>query len=559
MIKRLGLFIILIPSCAYAAPKFGNAGGIGAANSTYSDGEPTGGAYSINGISGAISAGPAAFSGPVNASSLNAPLQMTNVAGYGAKGDGTSDDGPAVRNAITAAGKGGITFFPYKSGTAGYNLTTGSFTLGGQEGAQFFNGNRFQGSAAGDPSTGNGKLTSPQTQPFVQTTHYAFNMDPSRIWQAPGVTNSGFSVNCSPSTPNPNPADIYSWTYTANDGTHTVTGPQNYVLCVYKGMDTSFTGDALVYLDPNGNPQIVSKTNMGTELENEVLNVDNASGIGHELDVNNNVAPKLFVRPDNGNPWECDIPGTATTAQECLGYQPDGREVKGITVYGGGSAPVSNITSFNGVAFDVDHGTYSGGRLDWHTGLRIRHARTGVDVQRSAATDIYGDFLIGRDQNGAVETRLSKNGSFYTLLTPSNGVGYSINGGANADLNLYENAATGRSVYHHIQVNGAARMIYGASAAQAAFISDEAHATNIISNDNAGTTTIGAAGLGIIIAGRPILPKMTVAQLGSCGGWPVGTMVIATDLTAVSYNAVATGGGTNAAPVVCLGSNWYIH
>lgn len=56
-----------------------------------------------------------------------------------------------------------------------------------------------------------------------------------------------------------------------------------------------------------------------------------------------------------------------------------------------------------------------------------------------------------------------------------------------------------------------------------------------------------------------ILPNYTVALLPTCSSDKKGAMAAATDLTAITYNASPTGGGSLSAPVYCTGTSWTIH
>jgi hypothetical protein len=65
----------------------------------------------------------------------------------------------------------------------------------------------------------------------------------------------------------------------------------------------------------------------------------------------------------------------------------------------------------------------------------------------------------------------------------------------------------------------------------------------------------GAAAGGGISAN---LPVSTVAGLASAGAAGLGAQAFVTDATAATFNSIAAGGGTNAVPVFCDGTNWKI-
>lgn len=62
----------------------------------------------------------------------------------------------------------------------------------------------------------------------------------------------------------------------------------------------------------------------------------------------------------------------------------------------------------------------------------------------------------------------------------------------------------------------------------------------------------------VAFAVAPKLPALTVAQLPSAASAGAGAVALATDLTAVTRNSIASGGGTNAYFVFCDGTNWKV-
>jgi hypothetical protein len=77
---------IILPA---SAQKFGTKGGVGANDSTYQSGEPTGGTYSINGLTGSAKLGAITSTGTITATNINGSVSGTNT------GDQTSVSGNA--------------------------------------------------------------------------------------------------------------------------------------------------------------------------------------------------------------------------------------------------------------------------------------------------------------------------------------------------------------------------------------------------------------------------------------------------------------------------------
>lgn len=242
-------------------------------------------------------------------------LDTINVRDYGARGDGVTDDGPAVAAAIAAAQPGGSIIFPYSS--QGYVLNTGSFPLT-QPAIYDLRGNHFSGQAIGTPETGNGLFNASFTNPWNITTASRRHYDPASYGpQKNNVTFQGEAVTCSPN--------------------HPIAGDQpagrHWIACIYRGADTGSGG--------------AQGTNISTEVDNDVLNLDSNSGVGYELDINVN------------------------------GSIQDGGIQRGIFITGGGNAG----NQWNGVGLDIQHGTYSGsGELNWSTGISVRNAHNAIDA-----------------------------------------------------------------------------------------------------------------------------------------------------------------------------------
>lgn len=181
---------------------------------------------------------------------------IINVKDYGAKGDGSTDDGPAVSAAISAAGNGGTILFPYSD--AGYVLNRGYFPQT-QTAIYDLRGNHFTGAAIGHPEEGTGLFNASFTNPWNITTGSRRHYDPAAYGaQKNSVTFQGEATTCSPN--------------------HPVQGDEinnrHWIACIYRGADTGSGG--------------APGTSINTEVDNDVLNLGTNSGVGYEIDVNVN-------------------------------------------------------------------------------------------------------------------------------------------------------------------------------------------------------------------------------------------------------------------------------
>lgn len=218
-------------------------------------------------------------------------------------------------------------------------------------GVTLLNGNRFSGSGVGAPEIGTGAFNSTYTNPWNVTTNVKMEFDPASLPEAgAGVTNQGLSIECRPNRPN------------IEDGIKT----HHWIACVYRGADTG-TGGA-------------PGTAINTEVDNDVLNLATNSGTAYEIDVNVN------------------------------GNVVDGGIQRGIFVTGGGVA--GNV--WNGVALDIQHGTYNGnGALNWSTGVSVRNATRAFSAyaESDGAGFLYEGFnkasheVFHVDSNGYVQAK----------------------------------------------------------------------------------------------------------------------------------------------------------
>ncbi len=266
---------------------------------------------------------------------------------------GTSDSASAILAAVGSSPMP-IVNFPYAS--AGYTLGTvsgsssplldsGGRLLNWNLGIYFLNGNQFSGAGVGTPETGAGTFRSTYTNPWNVTTGLKMTFDPAALPQKDNVTNQGLSIECRPNRPN------------GSDQT----ASRHWIACIYRGADTGSGG--------------ASGTSIGTEVDNDVLNVSTNSGVGYELDVNFN------------------------------GHVADGGISRGIFLTGGGATGYNTSS----VALDIQHGAYDGSWLPWSTGISVRSAVNHIQMYKSSASEA-GFFLQAFDQSGNVLASLDKNG-----------------------------------------------------------------------------------------------------------------------------------------------------
>lgn len=411
-----------------------------------------------------------------------------SVIDYGAQGNGSTDDGLHVESAITAASKG-TTSFPYKPN--GYYLNSGSFPqtiVGHYE----LNGNMFTGAAIGTPETGSGLFNSPYTNPWNVTTNDRWHYDPAGYGpQKNRVTFEGQSITCGPN--------------------HPVSGDsvvnKHWIACVYRGADTG-TGGA-------------PGTEINTEVDNDVLNLDTNSGTAYELDVNVN------------------------------GSVADGGIQRGIFITGGGNAG----NNWNGVALDIQHGTYSGtGALNWSAGVSVRNSLRAFLAQ--AESDGQGSLYSGADKNGTnvfnVDTNGYVTGSAFTG-TASEGVAVSAKAGTWRYLGL----KTG--VNDRWQVGANASPETGSNAGSDFYVgrrddngSDIGEPLNISRKTGLVTTANGSD-----TEHLHLFPH-TYAQIPACSAATGGTIEQVTDSNTNSWGDNISGGGKHVVVAFCAGSHWTV-
>jgi hypothetical protein len=363
LLAAAALTIAVAP--AHSAPTFGIAGGIGPAACSYdSSKEPTVGTNCSFSIT---SKGAASFKG-----------QISNIFTFGAKGDGITDDGPALLSGLSAASKGSV-IFPHTqagyvlNGTApgititanGTNYPFPSITLGKFD----FGENALSGSMVGSPYQGNGLLNQTYTNPYNVVTGIKYTFDPAALplksaGISPndgGVTNIGMSIECAPNRPNP----------LSVDSAGTASPNHNWIACLYLGADTGKGGS--------------TGTTINTGVANPVLNIDENSGTNFEFDINSN--------------------GTGTK---------DGGINRGIYIAGGGN-PGTNFSQ-NTVALDIIHSDYIGGYQPYSTGVSIHSSVTNLLLWKDITNEFgYAIQLLDASNGNAQEFIVDKNG--YTSAT----------------------------------------------------------------------------------------------------------------------------------------------
>lgn len=282
-----------------------------------------------------------------NTSSLVSPTQFGAVAGH------SNITVPLLAAYATSAVP--VVNIPFS--VAGYTLNDAPGTpnalldskghlLNWNLGVTFLNGNQFSGAGIGAPDIGAGAFNSTYTNPWNVTTNVKMEFDPASLPEAGiGVTNQALSIECRPNRPN------------IADGIKA----HHWIACVYRGADTGVGG--------------APGTSINTEVDNDVLNLATNSGTVYEVDVNVN------------------------------GNVADGGIQRGIFVTGGGVA--GNV--WNGVALDIQHGTYSGsGALNWSTGVSVRNATRAFSAY--AESDGEGFLYEGFDKASHEVFHVDSNG-----------------------------------------------------------------------------------------------------------------------------------------------------
>ncbi|QHI95501.1 hypothetical protein GT348_03775 [Aristophania vespae] len=348
-------------------------------------------------IKGAMLDGNQRVSGTGSPASLTSPLThfktVPTVMDYGAVGDGSTDDGTVISDAVKSAGTLPI-FFPKTS--AGYMLNSGEFYGGiypnynwawpsntkvySPIGTYFLGNNRFQGTAIGDPSHCTGNIFSPYTQPCLIATNYKFIMDPASVWQGPSTTNIGMDIECLPNHKSPNSNNL------TNNGKF-----RNWIACLYLAADTGQDGQT----SSSGNG---FGSSISTELENRALNVNSNSGIMVEDNVNLINAPR-----DGGITRDHFILSYATgSAQSSIlaGHSPWGlgsEWSEGIEI---NCTPFESITApapaknGNGETVYQTNGVGSNARYN----ICARWTR-GMSVTAAVDNYVAGEFINGESGN----------------------------------------------------------------------------------------------------------------------------------------------------------------
>ncbi|GBQ10354.1 hypothetical protein AD928_09050 [Acetobacter cerevisiae] len=308
-------------------------------------------------------------------------LDIANPLDFGAA-PGAADSATSL---LAAYSSSGVPIINIPFSQSGYNVgtLTGSSNLinsSGQLlnwnlGISFLNGSRFSGTGIGAPETGGGAFNSTYTNPWNVTTNLKMEFDPAALPQKNKVTNQALSIECRPNRPN------------GNDQTPT----RHWIACVYRGADTGSGG--------------ASGTQINTEVDNDVLNLDTNSGTAYEIDVNVN------------------------------GAVADGGISRGIFVTGGGIAG----NAFNSVALDIQHGTYSGtGSLNWGAGVSVRNSLKAF--MAFAESDNQGSLYQGYNSSGTQVFNVDTNGYVTTPGIISSGTTLASTAGKIAFSATAENA-----------------------------------------------------------------------------------------------------------------------
>lgn len=499
--------------------------------------------------------------------SSNTQRSPNNAASDGAKGDKSIDDGPKIKSVLDAAGMSGIIAIPHA--TNGYRLSSGTFTGGHypsqawswpdntdvypSPGILLLGNNRFQGAAVGNPDNCTGKLTNPYTQTCLAATDYKIIMDPASIWAGGQTTNVGMTIGCLPNHRNPNRSNLTSGGYL-----------RNWIACMYQEVDTGQDGQS----HANGSG---FGSDISTEFLNGTLSVGSNHGIFREINVNvygavkdGGITRSDFILSSCG-PFSS---GTYSGVISCQASVKAGKSPWGVTseianAIEISATPFSSLTAPAGQTNGHGEVTYKkiGGRYlvypRWTNGILVNGSVNNFVAQGSVEGE-SGYSFQAKTIDGTQQFSVDKvDGNVSTKGNIKAGSYISAQGSIQID------GAIGHHRYIHIDTSGSARWEIGAdnsSESTANSGSDFYISRRTDAGAPNGTPLSISRAEGIVKIERALqLPAYTVDTLPNCNAAYKGVLAYVSDAKKSTYNVVPIGGGSNAIPVFCNGSDWTMH
>ena len=459
-----------------------------------------------------------------------------NVVDYGAVGNGTTDDGPAVQAATSASP---AVVFPHT--TNGYVVNTGTYGGGTYPNANWawpsntgvyspvgfwqLGNNRFQGSAIGDPSACTGNAFSPYTQPCLAVTDYKIIMDPASVWQGSNATNIGMDIECLPNHKNLNGNDTSNGYF------------RNWTACMYLAVDTGQDGQQNSSGSGFG-------SSISTEILNKALNIHRNSGIGSEDDVN-----VIDAVQDGGITRDYFILSSAAGLGQSsilAGHSPWGISSEWASAIDINTTPFTSTTKpatqTNGKGETVYSSSTSGSTTTYTI-----YPRWTRGVSSEGAVD---DFYAGQKVAG-------ESGNYFNATDSTGGTVFQIQKSTGMVLFNVPSGAT--SAHFQMGYNGNYMSSFGVTTTQPFYVYDNVSNSNLITTDESGNSSFGEGGSKVTtINGIMKLPGVAFSALPACGSSNGGLVAQVNNSTTDTWGATVSGGGSNVVVAFCDGANWTV-